>query len=126
MATAAWRRPRRQLDPDQNNLRSVASLLAALLLTSCLGGQTGGETGANAAEPQDSLGEWGDSCEADVTVLEPTELSPLGFSAADLLALVGETNTVELQWLDTLPQGAESTQPPGAAERSVASGYFPT
>ena len=69
-------------------MRRRYTLLAVFALFGCGGGQTGGETGA------DELGEeTADPCVETPTTLAIDEQSPLGFSAADVLAFSEGTHT---------------------------------
>ncbi len=73
-------------------------LVAALGAAGCAGGQTGGEFGAENGTGGGTALEGGSSCEEDTTELELDEVSPLGFSAEDVLALAEGTHEATLTW----------------------------
>jgi len=99
-------------------LPNAMSLVAALLLGACLGGQTGGETGGTrVVEDQPAFS--GEGCEEQSTPLAEDEVSPLGFSAADVALLVGESTTTPMVWLDTTALGVEATVQPGPSELTL-------
>ncbi len=100
-------------------LPNAMSLVAALLLGACLGGQTGGETGGTWVEENEPTFS-GDGCEEQPTPLAEDEVSPLGFSAADVALLVGESVTTPMIWLDTTDRGVEATVEPGPSELTIA------
>ena len=99
-------------------LPNAASLMVALLLSACLGGQTGGETGGTWNE-EDQPTYAGEGCVEQATPLAADEVSPLGFSAADVATLVGESVTTPMVWLETADLGVEATVVPGPSELTL-------
>jgi hypothetical protein len=106
------------MNPKLRPLRNALSLMAALLLGACLGGQTGGETGAD-SPTEDETQYAGAGCEEEVTPLAADEVSALGFSAADVALLVGESVTTPMVWLDTTDLGVQATVEPGPSELTI-------
>ncbi len=100
----------------------VLSLLAALGAGGCAGGQTGGEFGAEEGTGGEGGGgtlhgdESGNACEETLTELALDETSPLGFAAADVLALAEGTHEATLTWAPDESATATTTLEPGTTE----------
>ena len=90
----------------------MKQLVASLLLCACA---TSGEPDGVTHNPDDSMGgtdtgnpndgrgvETGDSCDEAARPLELDEVTPIGVSAAELLAWVGGTHTETLAWQDSV------------------------
>ena len=101
-------------------LWDTVSLLTVLGLGACMGGQTGGETGADWHDNQTPDSYAGESCDEQAFPLGPNELSPLGFGAAEVLAFVGESTTTPMVWLDTSALQVQTNVEPGPSELTVA------
>jgi len=104
---------------NPKRLLNAASLLGALGFGACLGGQTGGETGVAAQNHDEQDTYSGPGCEEASSTLEPDEVSPLGFGAADVLALLGESMTTPMVWLDTAALQVEVNVEPGPSELTI-------
>lgn len=99
--------------------RGALFLVAALGAAGCAGGQTGGEFGAeNGTGGGGTLdgNETASACDEDATELGLDEVSPLGFSADDVLALAEGTHEATLTWVPDEAAMATTTLEPGTTE----------
>ena len=111
--------PQGTMSWNPRRLLNAASLLGALGFGACLGGQTGGETGAERQIHDEHDTYSGAGCEEVSSNLAPDEVSPLGFGAADVLTLVGESTTTPMVWLDTSVLQVQSSVEPGPSELTI-------
>lgn len=94
----------------------ILGWLVALGAGGCAGGQTGGEVGAESGTGGGGAVLDGSSCDEDATELGPNEVSPLGFSAADVLVLAEGSREATLTWIPDEVTSVETTLEPGTTE----------
>lgn len=70
---------------------------SALALAACAGTSTGNPQ-TDTPNENDPTGGFGANCDLDETALEADEVSPLGFSGADILAFAEGTHTSQVTW----------------------------
>jgi hypothetical protein len=76
-----------------------APYLLGVALFACVDGTSTGNPSLDPPRDNGTAGELGGQCEAKSSeVLEDTEPTPLGFSAADVLAIVAGEHSAELTW----------------------------